>query len=456
VLTVAAALCSNALAAVNIDPARHDAALEILKKGIGFRTVVGAGQVPAYAEYLKSVLVGAGYAADDVRIERVGETALLTARYRGTDAKLKPILLIGHMDVVEAKREDWQRDPFVAVAENGYVYGRGAVDNKFDISMMVATLAHLKRSGWKPRRDVILALSGDEETSMATTRKLAAQFKGAAEFALNGDAGGGLVSEHGKPVFYGIQAGEKTYVDFTLAVTNSGGHSSRPSKPNAIDQLARALVRIGDYEFPVMTNELTSAYFKASASNTPGPAGEAMRRYVANPNDADAIAALSADPEYVGQLRTTCVPTLLSGGHAENALPQRATANVNCRIFPGTSIASVRETLQRIVGDPAVSITTTRDESEASKTSPLRDDVMSAVKRSIHAQYPDLPIVPSMSAGATDGKHFRANDVPTYGVSGLFMKASDDFAHGLNERAPVAAIDGALAHWETVIKAVAK
>jgi acetylornithine deacetylase/succinyl-diaminopimelate desuccinylase-like protein len=443
-------------AAPSVDAKRHAAALGILTKSIGYRTVVDGGQVPAYAEYLKSVLVGAGYAASDVNVERVGETATLVARYRGTDSKLKPILLIGHMDVVEAKREDWERDPFVAVVENGYVYGRGSVDNKFDVSMTVATLAHLKQSGWKPRREVILALSGDEETSMTTTRKLATQFKDAAEFALNGDAGGGLISEEGKPVFYGVQAGEKTYADFTLTVTNPGGHSSRPGKTNAIVQLAHALTRVGEYQFPVKTNELTTAYFKASAPNTPGAAGDAMKRYVANPNDQSAITALSAEPEYVGQLRTTCVATMLSGGHAPNALPQRATANVNCRIFPGTSIASVRDTLVQVVKDADVKITSENTGSIEGIASPLRNDVIAAVTKSIHAQYKGLSIVPSMSAGATDGMHFRANGVPTYGVAGLFMKASDDFSHGLNERAPVAAIDGALAHWESVLKDLAK
>ena len=443
-------------AAPSIDAARHDAALDILKTSIGYRTVVGAGQVPAYAEYLKKILVDAGYAADEVRVERVGESALLTARYPGRDSKLKPMLLIGHMDVVEAKREDWERDPFVAVVENGYVYGRGSVDNKFDVSMMVAALAHLKKTGWKPRRDVILALSGDEETSMTTTRQLAAQFKNAAEFALNGDAGGGLISEEGKPVFYGIQAGEKTYADFALSVTDPGGHSSRPDKTNAIDILARALVRVGDYQFPVKTNELTTAYFKSSAPNTPGAAGNAMKRYVANPSDAEAIAELSAEPEYVGQLRTTCVATMLSGGHAPNALPQRATGNINCRIFPGTSIAQVQETLAKVINDKAVSISSQNTGSIEGVTSPLRNDVISAVTKSIHKQYPGLAIVPSMSAGATDGMHFRANGVPTYGVAGLFMKASDDFSHGLNERAPVAAIDGALAHWDSVLRDLAK
>ncbi len=450
-------IVSSGLAtSARVDSKRHDAALEILTKSIGYRTVVGAGQMVAYAEYLKSVLVDAGFPAQDIEVEPLGDTATLVARYPGTNAKLKPMLLIGHMDVVEAKREDWERDPFVAVVENGFVFGRGSVDNKFDVSMMVATLAHLKKANWKPKREVILALSGDEETSMTTTRKLAAQFKGAAEFALNSDAGGGLLSEDGKPIFYGIQAGEKTYADFVLTVTNAGGHSSRPGQTNAIDQLARALVRIDDYEFPVMTSELTNAYFKASAPNTPGAAGEAMKRYVANPKDAQAIATLSAEPEYVGQLRTTCVATMLSGGHAPNALPQRATANVNCRIFPGTSIASVQQTLARIIGDREISIESQNTGSIEGITSPLRDDVMKAVSKSIHSQHNGLPIVPSMSAGATDSMHFRANGIPSYGVSGLFMKAADDFSHGLNERAPIAAIDGSLAHWESVIKELAR
>ena len=433
----------------------HDQALEILKRSIAFRTVQGAGQTPAYAEYLKGVLVDAGYSPEDIQIEQVAETATLRATYRGTNRSRKPIVLLGHMDVVEAKREDWERDPFTPVVENGYVFGRGAVDNKFEVSMMVAALANLKRSGWKPGRDVVLALSGDEETVMASTRSLAQQLKNA-EFALNGDAGGGLLAEDGKAVVYGIQAGEKTYADFTITFTDPGGHSSRPGKSNAIYRLAAALDKLAAYQFPVMHNELTLAYFAASAPNTPGPVGEAMKRFVANPEDKEAIATLSGDPDNAGQLRTTCVATMLSGGHAPNALPQRAEANVNCRIFPGTSSESVRETLQKVIADSAGTVTRSKDGSIDSAASPLRKDVMAAVSKSIHTMYPKLPIVPSMSAGATDGMHFRALGVPTYGVSGLFMKASDDFSHGLNERWPVAAIDGALAHWNNILKDLAK
>lgn len=446
---------SAAASSAKVDTALHDQALGILQKSISYRTVDGAGQVPAYAEYLKSVLVAAGFAPGDITIEPVANTATLVARYRGTDSKKKPLLVIGHMDVVEAKREDWERDPFTPVMENGYVFGRGSVDNKFEVSMITATLAHLKREGWKPKRDVILALSGDEETAMVSTRKLAAQFKNA-ELALNGDAGGGLLSEEGQPVVYGLQAGEKTYADFKLTVTNPGGHSSRPTKVNAINQLAHALERIGDHEFPPMHNELTLAYFQASLPKLSGPTAAAIERYVANPEDEQAIATLSADPGYVGQVRTTCVATQVEGGHATNALPQKAVANINCRIFPGVKVADVQQTLTEVIADPEVAVTLAVSGSVASDASPLRKDVMNAVTKAVHARYPGLTIVPSMSAGATDSMHFRAQGVPSYGVSGLFMKDSDEFSHGLNERVPVSSIDGALAHWDSLLKSLAR
>lgn len=455
---VAALIAAVAMPALaKPDAAAHAEALEILTKGIAFRTVTGhPDQTVAYAEYLKGVLVKAGFDPADIRITPSDGTAYMTARYRGRDAKKKPIVILGHMDVVEARREDWARDPFTPVVENGYVFGRGAVDNKFDVSMAVATLARLKREGWTPGRDVILALSGDEETSMATTQKLAAELKGA-EMALNADGGGGLLDEAGQPVVYGLQAGEKTYADFTLTVTDPGGHSSRPGKTNAINTLAAALTRVGAYQFPVMRSELTDAYFRASAPKTGGTTGEAMKRYVANPEDKAAVAVLAADPEYVGQLRTTCVSTLVSGGHAVNALPQRATANINCRIFPGTPSESVRQELVRVIADPSITVERVKgDGAIDSPASPLRPDVMAAVKKAVNARYPGVTIVPSMSAGATDSMHFRAAGVPSYGVAGLFMKSSDDFSHGLNERAPVAAIDGSLAHWESLLKDLAK
>jgi acetylornithine deacetylase/succinyl-diaminopimelate desuccinylase-like protein len=409
----------------------------------------------AYAEYLKGVLVAGGYKPDEITIEPMAGTALLIARYPGIDPKKKPIVISGHMDVVEAKPEDWTRDPFKAVEENGYVFGRGAVDNKFDVSMMVATLAHLRKSGWKPGRDVVLALSGDEETTMKTTAVLAQRLKGA-EMVLNIDGGGGSLTEEGKPVSFGIQGAEKTYADFTLTVTDPGGHSSRPTPTNAIYRLAKALDRLEAYQWPTMSNEISRGSLAAQGGNTPGPIGEALKAFAADPTNEAAIKTIRDDPTWSPALHTTCVATMLSGGHAPNALPQKAVATVNCRIFPGTSSASVEKTLAEVVGDPTVKVARLADGSIDSPPSPLRPDVIAAVTKAVHARFPGLPIVPSQTSGATDSMYFRAAGIPSYGVSGLFMKDSDEFSHGLNERAPVSAIDGDLAHYDSLLRDLAK
>lgn len=460
VALAATALSAPALAAPKaspprIDPAQHDRALEILKTSISHRTVAGAGQTVKYGEYLKSVLVAAGYAPSDITVEPMFDTAILIARYPGKDPSKKPIVISGHMDVVEARREDWTRDPFTPVVENGYVFGRGAVDNKFGVSTVVATLARLRESGWKPGRDVILALSGDEETVMKTTAVLAQRLKNA-ELVLNGDGGGGQLAEDGTPVSYGLQGAEKTYADFTLTVTDPGGHSSRPTPGNPISRLGRALQRLDAYSFPVMSNEITRASMAAAADKTPGPSGAALKAFSANPEDKAAAAVLLADPNWRPYLQTTCVVTMIEGGHATNALPQKATANINCRIFPGVPSASIREVLVKLVDDPTISVTRNDDGSIDSPPSPLRPDVMAAVTKAVHARFPGLPITPAQSNGATDSMYFRAAGVPSYGVSGLFIKDSDEFSHGLNERAPVGAIDGALAHWESILKDLAK
>jgi acetylornithine deacetylase/succinyl-diaminopimelate desuccinylase-like protein len=453
---VAAALASPAIAAPpKPDPALHDKALEILKKGVSFPTVAGRRQTVAYAEYLKSVLVAGGYQESEIVVEPMGDTAFLIARYPGTDPKKKPIVISGHMDVVEAKAEDWARDPFTAVVEGGYVYGRGADDNKFDVSMVVATLAKLRTQGWKPGREVILALSGDEETTMRTTAELAKRLKGA-EMVLNADGGGGSLDESGKPIAYGIQGAEKTYADFTITITDPGGHSSRPTPSNPIYRLARALEKLEAYRFPVMSNEITRGSLGAAAASRPGELGEALKRFSADPNDKDAAEKIAADLNYAPALRTTCVATMLAGGHAPNALPQRAQATVNCRIFPGTPSEAVRQTLTEVIGDNSATIARVDDGSVDSPASPLRPDVMAAITKAVHARFPGLPIVPAQAAGATDSMHFRAVGIPSYGVSGLFMKPGEAFAHGLNEKVPVAAIDGDLAHWDSVLRDLAK
>ncbi len=442
---------STASFAASPPPGESDRALDLLKAAVSFKTVEGNHQVPAYAAYLSNLFQQAGFKASDIVFSPIGETGTLTITWTGRDAKLKPIVISDHMDVVAANPKDWTRDPFTPVVENGYVYGRGVLDNKFDTAMVVTTLIQLRKEGYQPKRTIILALSGDEETEMATTRALADKLKNA-ELVLNGDGGGGALGEDGKPMVYGVQAGEKTYADFEISYASPGGHSSRPGAPaaNAIDRLAKAIDRIAAYQFPVQSNELTIAYLKASSASKAGPLGEAMKRFAANPKDAEAAATLSADPAYIGLVRTTCVPTMLSGGHALNALPQKAAVSVNCRIFPGVKIADVEATLKGVVNDPEAQFTLLGNPA-SSDASPLRPDVMKAVRMAVDLNQPGVPIVPSMDAGASDSLYFRANGVPSYGVSAVFLKSSDDFAHGLNERVPVAAIPGALIQWHSLL-----
>ena len=425
----------------------------ILMRSVAVRTVQGAGQVPKLAAYYADVLRQAGFAEEDIVITPMGETATFAATIRGRDAALKPLLMIGHMDVVEADPKDWTRDPFVPVEENGYIFGRGAEDNKYDVAMMVATLAQLKKEGWTPRRTVTLLLSGDEETDMATTRALAARYKDA-EMLLNGDGGGGLLNEAGEPVLYQLQAGEKTYADFEIGFTDAGGHSSAPTPGNPIYKLAKAIDRIAAYEFPAMRNELTQASLALSADRIGGEVGQAMRRF-AETGDPAAAKILSSRPEFVGQVRTTCVATMAQAGHALNALPQSAKVSVNCRIFPGVPIEDVKAQLVKVVNDPSATVTTLNDPT-GSDASPLRADVMDAVRDAVSARTPGIAIMPGMSAGATDSVHFRALGVPSYGVSSLFMRAEDGFAHGLNERVPVAGIRESLEQWDRVLRALAR
>lgn len=451
---VAALVAGPAIAAPKPDPALSVQTLEILKRGIAFRTVAGGDQMVPYAEYLKSVLVVGGYRPDEITIEPMAGTAFLLARYPGKDPKKKPIVISGHMDVVEARPEDWSRDPFTPVIEGGYIYGRGATDNKFEVSVIVATLAKLRREGWKPGREVILALSGDEETVMATTAVLAARLKGA-EMVLNVDGGGGSIIS-GKPAVYGIQGAEKTYADFEITITDPGGHSSRPTATNAIYRLGKALDKLAAYRFPAMQNEITKGSTLAASASMPGVIGDALRRYANNPGDTEAMEILSKDPNQNPGLRTTCVATMISGGHAANALPQKASATVNCRIFPGTPAASVRQTLVQVIADPSATVTRVADGSVDSPASPLRADVIAAVTKAVHARFPGVPIVPSQQSGATDSMHFRAVGIPSYGVSGMFTRPGESFSHGLNEKAPLDTLDGSLAHHESLLRDLAK
>jgi len=452
-LFAAMAAVSPAMAQENATSKDVEAAISMLGDAIAFRSVEGSPDVLRYAEHLAARLKSGGFADEDVELDNSGPAPTLVAFYRG-ETRDAPIILSGHMDVVEAKAEDWEQDPFIMTREGDFLIGRGAIDNKWGVTMMVATLLHLKSEGFKPKRDIALVLSGDEETSMASTAILAERFKNAG-LVLNSDGGGGTLGEDGAPLAYNLQTAEKTYTDFEIAFTNPGGHSSRPSKENAIYRLAKAIDRIGAYEFPVETSETTLEFFRQTGAKTPGALGQAMLRFAENPKDKKAVKTLRADPEYVGQTGTTCVATMLAGGHALNALPQRAAVSVNCRIFPGVTPEAVKETLAQIVDDPDAAIDYV-DPPHYSDGSPMREDVLAAVRKSIEARYPGLSITPQMSAGASDSLFFRMHGVDSYGVSGLFLKPSDDFTHGLNERAPISSIAGALDHWRTLITELAK
>jgi acetylornithine deacetylase/succinyl-diaminopimelate desuccinylase-like protein len=430
-------------------------ARELYSTLIGFRTQVGEKQVPAMAALLADRFRAAGFPADDIHVLPLGETASLVVRYRGDGSGGKPVLLMAHMDVVTARREDWERDPFVLVEENGYFYGRGTFDVKDGVATLASTFLRLKDEGFVPTRDLVIVFSGDEETEMATIQDLVANHRDLidAEFALNSDGGGGSLDESGRALVYNVQTAEKTYASFDLTVRNPGGHSSLPRPDNAIYELAAALQRLQAWRFPVMWNDTTLAAFAAAGKVTEGPLGAAMVAFAKDPHDTAAAEAIGAVPTEVGKTRTTCIPTLLRGGHADNALPQSATATVNCRIFPGVAVDAVKQDLQRVVG-PAVEIATLGAPT-ASDASPLRADVMAAVERAVHALHPGVPIVPSQESGASDGLYLRAAGIPTYGVGGMFIKDSDAFAHGLNERVPVQGFYDGLEHWYVLVKEIA-
>lgn len=431
--------------------------LEIYKKVISIPTVLGRGNVPEMAEYLASELRLAGFSDQDIHILPKGETAALVVRYRGDGSSgKKPILLIGHMDVVEALPEDWERPPFEVTQDDTYFYGRGTTDNKLGVTMLTSTFIRLKKEGFVPNRDLIIAFSGDEETGMITTRMLAYDRKDLtmAEFALNSDAGGGELRVDGKPVVYLVQAAEKTYVTFELTVRNPGGHSSRPRSDNAIYELMAALGKIEKYRFPVMYTDMTRDYFRITGKRLGGDLGKAMIKFSDNPEDKAASDRLAGEPSYVGTTRTTCIATKLRGGHAENALPQSATATVNCRVFPGVGVAEVQKTLQKIVANDAVKFVMLGDPTE-SPISELRSDVMAALDKAVHNRYPGLDIMGYMESGGTDGMHFRSAGIPTVAISSVFMNPDDMFAHGLNERLPIKAFYDGLDHWTVILKELA-
>jgi len=430
-----------------------DKTLEIYRAVIEIPTVKGKGNVPKMAKYLASELNKAGIPNTDIHILPEGETASLIVRYAGQEnSTKKPILFLGHMDVVEAYAKDWVRHPFKLTEDDVNFYARGTIDNKLGVTMLTSTFIRLKKQGFVPDRDLFLVFSGDEETDMVTTKKLAQHPMIAnAEYALNSDAGGGDLSPNGKALAYLIQAAEKTYATFELTVTNKGGHSSRPRKDNAIYELMDALKNIQAHQFPVQSSPMTQEFFRITGQQLGGELGAAMVDFSKDPRNKSASDRISEEPSYVGTVRTTCITTMLRAGHAENALPQSATATVNCRIFPETRATEVEQTLKSVANNKNIKFEVLGDVTE-SPISELRNDVVDAVEEAVSQRYQNLNIIAYMESGGTDGMHFRKAGIPTWAISSIFMDPNEMYAHGLNERLPKKAFYDGLDHWTILIK----
>jgi acetylornithine deacetylase/succinyl-diaminopimelate desuccinylase-like protein len=427
--------------------ARQKLAHDVYNELISINTADSVGSVTKAVDAMAARFRTAGFPDSDVKIlipPGKPTKGNLVVRYhgRGGASAGKPILELAHLDVVAALRNDWPRDPFTLNEENGFFLGRGTSDDKAMASIFVANMLAWKQEGWVPQRDVVLALTADEEGGDSNGAHWLVENHRPlidAAFAIN-EGGGGTLEGKGmdvKPLFNSIQAAEKVYVDFTLTATNPGGHSSVPRPDNAIYELADALGRLAKFSFPVALNPTTRGFFEQTAKvETPEIAG-AMRAIVKNPNDAKAAAVLSRDPRYNSTLRTTCVATRLAGGHAYNALPQTASANVNCRMVPTTSLDEVRNTLTRVIGDTGIKITLTqKNELPHFPTSTLAIDplLLGTATDLTHQMFGNIPVVPVMSTGATDSHWLREAGIPSYGVSGLFSLPGETNAHGRDEK----------------------
>ncbi len=409
-------------------------AYDIFKQLIEINTTDSVGNCTEAVEAMAARFKAAGFPDEDIKILGPNPRKQnLVVRYHGTGAR-KPILLLAHIDVVEAKREDWSVDPFKFLEQDGYYYGRGTSDDKAMAAIFVANLLRFKQEGYKPDRDIIVALTADEEGGdfngvdwlVKNHRELID-----ADFGLN-EGGGGAI-RNGKKLFNSVQASEKVYQSFLLEVKGKGGHSSRPVKDNVIYTLANGLQKLSQFDFPVSLNEVTKLYFERGANYESGETAAAMKAIAANASDTKAAATLANQPAYNATLRTTCVATMLEGGHAENALPQTARAKVNCRILPTETADAIRQTLIKVINDERISITPIRDP-KPSPPSPLRPDVMSAIERVTTEMWTGVAVVPTMSTGATDSLYLRKAGIPMYGTSGIFGDIDDSRAHGKDER----------------------
>jgi acetylornithine deacetylase/succinyl-diaminopimelate desuccinylase-like protein len=453
------AIAAPSTAFEQLDDSTKQLSHDIFKQLVEINTTDSVGSTTDAANAMAKRLLDAGFPEADVQV--LGPNARkgnLVARIHGTGAK-KPILFICHTDVVEARREDWTMDPFQFIEKDGYFYGRGTGDIKDGDAFLITSFIRLKKENYKPDRDLILALTADEEGG---------KFNGVdwliknhrdlidAEYIINPDAGD-FELDKGKRLLVGIQASEKLYQDFDLKVTNAGGHSSLPTSENAIYQLADALSRLEHYQFPFELNEVTREYFKREAGIVGGQVGADMTAILQTPPDPAALARLSAIPFYNARIRTTCVATRLEGGHANNALPAMARANVNCRILPGHPPDEIQAQIVKVLDDPRIVVSRApgiAGSGQANPPSPLRPDIMTALEKVTNQMWPGVPIVPVMDAGASDGAISRAAGYPTYGLPGLFMDVDDDRSHGRDERIRVSSFYDGVQFYYLLMKAL--
>lgn len=447
-----------------LDPAWQARTRALFEQAIEIPTVAKRNEMPRMAKLIADQLRSAGIPESDIRImPHEGlpgdRTVTLIARWRAERPTRKPMLILGHMDVVEAKREDWSFDPFEFREENGYFLGRGTADMKSGIVATTLALVKLKESGFRPNRDVILFFTGDEETAQVGALKGSTEWRSLtdSEFGLNADGGGGSYDRTGRPISFGMDAAEKTYQTYFFTARNPGGHSSRPRPDNAIYDLADALKKLQAHRFEPQLNEVSRAYFSERQKDEKGPLGDAMRRWLANPNDGEAADVIEASELEVGKTRTRCVATMLDAGHADNALPQAARATVNCRVMPGVQPATVQAEIQSLAGSK---IEVKPDPSFTGRPTPvlpLLPEVTAAYTAAVQRLHgPGMRVVPNMTTGTTDANFFRSVGIPVFGVDGGWgISPDDERAHGLDERIPVRAMYDDVLHWEMMIRELA-
>jgi acetylornithine deacetylase/succinyl-diaminopimelate desuccinylase-like protein len=426
----------------SLDP-ELDSFRELYRELVEINTTLSSGSCTRAAEAMAAHLRTSGIPERDLHMIVPPEWPTqgnLVAHLPGYDDEQQPLLLLAHIDVVEANPDDWERDPFTLIEEDGYFYGRGTADDKAMAAIFTDALIHMKQTGFHPKRTIKLALTCGEETP--------GEFNGVsyllehhrdlidAQFALN-EGAFAVAGPNGQKIFNGIQAGEKTYQDYQLEIRNPGGHSSRPVPDNAINRLAAALTRIAEYQFPITFNDTTRAYFTRMAKLSGGQTGQDMLAILQESPDPDALARITADAGFNSMLHTTCVATMLDAGHAPNALPQRARANVNCRIFPGQTQEQVRQVLSEVANDTNIAITFADPPESTSPPPPLTPEIVGPMETVSKQMWPQVPVIPFMQAGGTDGRLLTPAGIPTYSISGMFADPNTMNIHGLNERIPV-------------------